>query len=223
MKKLLLIGVIAAILLAGIGTVSAANLVSNGGFENSGPIPAHPNFLTVPPGTLNDWTIVSGNIQVIGSKYWAPHDGSNSIDLAGTVPGVIKQSLPTVNGGTYTLSFWMAGNPDNQAIAQVVKRLEIYWDGSPLAPLQTFDATGKTRTNMGWVQVTIHGLKATSSSTVLQFENEFPNNAYGVALDDISVTPADQPIPTPEFPTAALPAALIVGLIGAVLFIQKSK
>ena len=33
----------------------------------------------------------------------------------------------------------------------------------------------------------------------------------------------DNPIPTPEFPTIALPAALIVGIIGAVLFIQKSK
>jgi|GEM_PF-4540246 len=30
-------------------------------------------------------------------------------------------------------------------------------------------------------------------------------------------------IPAPEFPTAALPAALIVGIIGAVLFINKTK
>ena len=30
-------------------------------------------------------------------------------------------------------------------------------------------------------------------------------------------------IPVPEFPTMALPAALIVGLLGAVLFIQRSK
>ena len=30
-------------------------------------------------------------------------------------------------------------------------------------------------------------------------------------------------IPVPEFPTMALPAALIIGLLGAVLFIQKSK
>jgi hypothetical protein len=30
-------------------------------------------------------------------------------------------------------------------------------------------------------------------------------------------------IPVPEFPTVALPAALIIGLLGAVLFIQKSK
>jgi len=31
------------------------------------------------------------------------------------------------------------------------------------------------------------------------------------------------PITTPEFPTMALPAALIVGMLGAVLFLQRSK
>ncbi len=33
----------------------------------------------------------------------------------------------------------------------------------------------------------------------------------------------DTPIPTPEFPTMALPAAMIVGLLGAVLLIQRSR
>ena len=33
----------------------------------------------------------------------------------------------------------------------------------------------------------------------------------------------DSPIPTPEFPTMALPAALIVGMLGAVLFLQRTK
>ena len=31
------------------------------------------------------------------------------------------------------------------------------------------------------------------------------------------------PIPSPEFPTLALPAGLIVGMLGVVLFIQKTK
>jgi len=39
----------------------------------------------------------------------------------------------------------------------------------------------------------------------------------------LTVTCTRDVIPTPEFPTIALPAALIVGIIGAVLFIQKSK
>jgi hypothetical protein len=38
---------------------------------------------------------------------------------------------------------------------------------------------------------------------------------------NIACTP--DPIPTPEFPTMALPAALIVGLIGAILFIKSTR
>lgn len=42
---------------------------------------------------------------------------------------------------------------------------------------------------------------------------------------DLSVTcrPIINPPPVPEFPTMAFPIALIIGLLGAVLFIQKSK
>jgi hypothetical protein len=39
----------------------------------------------------------------------------------------------------------------------------------------------------------------------------------------MNVTCTRDVIPTPEFPTAALPVGLIVGLLGAVLFIQRSK
>jgi hypothetical protein len=39
----------------------------------------------------------------------------------------------------------------------------------------------------------------------------------------LSVTCTRDVIPTPEFPTMALPVGLIVGILGVVLFIQKSK
>jgi hypothetical protein len=65
------------------------------------------------------------------------------------------------------------------------------------------------------------------TSTELSFtdiSDEISN--CGVTLDNIAVTPpksTNYVIPAPEFPGIALPAALIVGLIGAVLFVQKSK
>jgi hypothetical protein len=46
------------------------------------------------------------------------------------------------------------------------------------------------------------------------------NDANDVVLN-VACTP--DPINTPEFPTLALPAGLIVGLLGVVLFIQKTK
>jgi len=63
------------------------------------------------------------------------------------------------------------------------------------------------------------------------------DNSYTVSFEDswaysidhdfndvvLKVACTQDPIATPEFPSIALPAALIVGLIGAVLFIKSSK
>ena len=54
------------------------------------------------------------------------------------------------------------------------------------------------------------------------FVDEGVSNQYGALLDDVTVEEENN-VPVPEFPTVALPAALIIGLIGVVLFIQKSK
>jgi len=50
------------------------------------------------------------------------------------------------------------------------------------------------------------------------------NNPEGSILS-VTTTFSDNvcPIPSPEFPTVALPAALIIGMLGAVLFLQRSK
>jgi len=44
---------------------------------------------------------------------------------------------------------------------------------------------------------------------------------YDDVILNVACTP--RPIPTPEFPIIAVPAALIIGLIGAVIFIQNIK
>ncbi len=53
------------------------------------------------------------------------------------------------------------------------------------------------------------------------FRDNIDNDANDVVLNVACIR--DTPIPTPEFPTMALPAAMIVGLLGAVLLIQRSR
>jgi len=55
---------------------------------------------------------------------------------------------------------------------------------------------------------------------LLKDDKYYDNDMNDVGMN---VTCIPDPIPTPEFPTIALPAALILGIIGAVLFIQKSN
>jgi hypothetical protein len=55
------------------------------------------------------------------------------------------------------------------------------------------------------------------------FVDEGSSNSYGVLLDNVVVDEEENNVPVPEFPTIALPAALIVGILGAVLFIQRTR
>ncbi|MCK9593468.1 MAG: DUF642 domain-containing protein [Methanoregula sp.] len=216
MNKLAVLGIILVTLFAGVGAVSAV-IVQNPGFETSGAVPVSPGYLTSPPGTLNDWTI-GGTVDVI-RNYWAPHSGDQSLDLAGNEPGTISQTIDVGTNQICSVSFYMAGNPDQQG----EKTLDVNFGGN--APRSfTFDTTGHSKgsiESMGWELKTASGLLA-SGSTVLEFVDT-GTGPWGPALDDISVECTDNPTPVPEFPSMALPAAFIVGLIGAVLFIQSTK
>jgi choice-of-anchor C domain-containing protein len=217
MKGTVSIGIILVLLLASIGVASAA-IVQNGGFETSGVVPQPPGHLTCPDGILNDWTL-GGTIDVING-YWIPFEGSQSIDLTGSSPGSISQTIPLDPAKTYQLSFEMAGNPGG---LPDIKSVKVHWDNQVFD--FSFDKSGHSLTDMGWEKKTIHGLTSTGT-TVLTFEDITADNTYyGVALDDVIVVEEDNspPTPVPEFPTIALPMALIIGILGAVLFIQRTK
>lgn len=174
---------------------------------------------------LTGWTINSGSINLVHGG-WASHSGDQSIDLAGDTEGRISQTITTADlAGTYNLQFWLAGNPFTQG----KKVLKVYWDGNEVTPTTgslTFDTTGKSFTNMGWTLVTISGLKATKTTTELVFEQGATDDSRcGVALDDISVVDpiVEPPTPAPEFPSVALPVAFLIGFIGIITVIRKTK
>lgn len=228
MNKITFLGLILGVFLICVGTVSAnEELVVNGGFEQPTVVKTLPNE-ALSGTSLNGWSITSatsksdGTIDLV-STLWQPHSGSQSIDLSGNYPSQISQTINTVdNDGSYTMTFWMSGNaykgPECQDVP--VKQLAVYWDGVKLDNPYTFDTSGTSFENMGWVQVTISGLKATKPTTEIAFKDIGPDNPCGVALDDISVV--DPPVtPAPEFPTLTFPVAMMIGFIGVILYIRK--
>jgi choice-of-anchor C domain-containing protein len=219
MKRVVTIGIVLVVLLASIGTVSA-NLVGNPGFETPS-ITGNWNTYSAGDGALTPWKIDAQSIDLIHDG-WDPASEDQSLDLSGNNRAIISQDIPTQPGNFYQLSFAMAGNTYE---APQIKTVEVFWDGVSKGTFD-FDTTGHTPTNMGWTIIgPITGLPASSGSTTeLKFQDITASGDVraGVALDDIVVDLYTAPA-IPEFPSMALPVGLIVGLIGAILFIRKSK
>jgi choice-of-anchor C domain-containing protein len=164
------------------------NLVANGDFEK--PVARNSSFdtVTVSEGHYIDaWQVVDGSVDLV-RNYWQPQSGSQSLDTAGLVNGTIQQTIATVPGALYQLSFWMAGNPDGDP---GIKTLRVSF-GTQQQDF-TFDKAGSTLSDMGWTQM-IWDITADTSSTVLSFASlNAPSTPYGAALDTVSVTPVPEP------------------------------
>ena len=77
---------------------------------------------------------------------------------------------------------------------------------------------------MGWRKQSISNLPGGSGDTTeLKFVDitNPQDPGWETALDDIVVTEHETTVP--EFPSAFLPAAMIIGFLGAVLFIQRTR
>jgi len=219
MRKLLLAGMVLLAFTA-IGAASAANLVSNGGFESPALGISAQYQLGMTRG-VPSWTIDAGNIDLM-KRYWTPAAELQSIDLTGSQRGTISQILPTTKNGPYVLSFKMSGN--FACGAQTSRNVTVYWDGKP-APIGTYSFQKPgfwSRTNMGWTAKSVVLPAPATASTKLTFvDTSSGTSTCGVALDDVIVE--QQVVAIPEFPAIALPVGLIVGILGVVFYIRSTR
>jgi hypothetical protein len=158
------------------------SLVQNGGFEM---------------GDFTDWTLV-GNGTISNGRFGSTiynavessssyssvvHSGNYGAFLGDIQLATLSQTLATVPGENYLLSFWL----DNTTSGSI-QRFQASWNGSNLYSITNPPAFSWT--NLQFI------VTAVSSSTVLQFGAE--NDPAYFGLDDISVTH----IPTVAFKTA---------------------
>ncbi len=157
----------------------ATDIVLNGDFE----IPiVYGNYCCYSVGQIfGNWTVESGTIDL--TRDYQNATGYQSVDLSGVSAGTIYQELPTNPGQSYILNFSMAGNPDG---SPPIKQMEIGW-GLTYSDTLSFDATGRSRSNMGWVshQYTV---VATDNVTRLRFKS-LTDSSFGPFLDAVSVVP----------------------------------
>ncbi len=167
-----------------------APLLSNGAFEA-------PN---VPPGafirygtasSVGPWRVAQGNVDLAGPNFWQAADGHQSLDLEGSEPGTIEQTLNTRIGGCYTLTFALAGNPDGgPAVKRGFARVAQNTIGHPTVQKNfMFNSAGKSRSNMGYVQQKFR-FRALAPTSTLTFSST-TGGGYGPVIDAVAVTPTN--------------------------------
>lgn len=200
--KSVLLGLVMAVSASNASALTV-NLVNNGGFEADVVVGAggFDNYTAVNQG-LSGWTIGLNNVDLVSSTLWAPAAGTNSLDLNGLKKGELHQTLNTVVGQLYQLSFDLAGNFYN--LDTPVKAMSVNVGGNST---YTFDATGKSASNMGWTNY-VTNFYAVNPLTTLSFVSNITGNA-GAALDNVSVTA----VPEPETYGMMLVGLGLVGLV----------
>jgi choice-of-anchor C domain-containing protein len=172
-----------------VKVIHPANLVLNGSFEQ-GPAVGSFTTLSYGDGSISGWTVAGNGIDYIGTD-WTASNGGRSLDLNSTDAGSIEQTFLTTPGATYNVSFDLAGNPFQPP---TVKTLRVSAGGR--SQVFTFDTTGKSPTNMGWISQHFT-FKAKWETTTLLFESTTLGTPAGPALDNVRVTQV--PVLTPQY------------------------
>ncbi|MCB1155254.1 MAG: DUF642 domain-containing protein [Deltaproteobacteria bacterium] len=168
----------------------AGNIVSNSSFEE--PVVTTPeHYLPLNAGdTIGEWDVIGKGVDLVGDRLQAGH-GVQSVDLNNyTDHGGVEQALPTTPGQSYNLSFCYAGNTEG---GEGIKEFEIFWGETSLGSW-TFDTTGYTPTNMGWITTIIEvpGDFTASDTTTLKFVSLQPvASVHGPEIDAVVVVPAE--------------------------------
>jgi len=236
MKKPLTLGLILILFLACI-SVASANLVNNGGFEN--PLVAN-SWDIFPDGTAGlDWSVQWANNPTSYNGKNIPAIANMELQKTNTV-----ESIPSFEGIQHGEldADWdgpagsLSGEPANVTISQTFAtkagaRYSVSYeercrpnDNHNPCTLQ-FDWTGApseiTAGGMGtWTKYTFKR-EAAGTLTTISFTGSGMADSYGALIDDVEVVETEMPVP--EFPTLFLPVVLIIGILGAVLFIRRTR
>jgi choice-of-anchor C domain-containing protein len=208
--------------MAALSSAAIGAPFTNGSFEGG---PATFQF-NIPAGStvIPGWTVSVGNVDWEGLPPfgWQPSNGVNSLDLVGNSGiGGVQQTFDTVPGQTYLVSFDLAGNP---GALPVVKPLAVTING--VTQNFTFDTTGKSGSNMGWVTRTL-SFTASGASSTINFVSDVTASGgtlnAGAALDNVQITPAAGPSTTLAIPLtwAQLGAAMLLALTGLAFLARR--
>jgi len=197
MRRIVLAAVLAAPFLA-----SAANLVTNGSFEDT----VQGNGTWHIYSNLPGWTGGSAGIELRHAVAGNAYDGVNFVELDTTQNSLMFQNIATNLGQGYELSF--AFSP-RTGVGSASNGIEVFWNG---ATQGVFTGNGSGSGNV-WSIKTVSVTGAALSSK-LEFRAVGTSDSYGGSLDAVTLTSA---VPEPGT------YALMLGGLGALVFVARRR
>ncbi len=183
-----MVGAVAMGVLSGLSVMVATPAqaltdFANGSFET--PVVAPNSFQNFGPGAaIGAWTVSEGNVDLIGAGFWQAADGVQSLDLEGSVfplVGAVTQTFSTLPLFKYKVTYKLAGNP---ASGPTIKTGQVI-AGDNVIQSFSFDVTGKSFANMGYVARETHFI-ATGLTTTLTFRST-TGTGFGPVIDKVRV------------------------------------
>jgi choice-of-anchor C domain-containing protein len=177
----LTIGLMAGLAITAATPAQALTGFNDGGFETPVATPgSFDRFFA--PASLGPWTVTEGSVDLIGAGFWENAEGNQSLDLEGDVGiGAVAQTFTTIPLLKYKVSYKLAGNP---ASGPTIKTGQILANGNVIQNF-SFDITGKSFANMGYVGKEAHFI-ATGLSSTLTFRST-SNSGFGPVIDKVRV------------------------------------
>lgn len=188
--------IVAATIAASICSTAHAAVINNGSFElPTVPDGSYTNFGTG-SNLISGWTVVGPQASIVsgaltaGSLTFPAQEGSQWLDLTGYLSNSrddgVTQTIATIPGTTYTLSFWVGNIVDPGSTYGKTSTVELSLNGGPREPFTNADGTGANV--MNWKQFT-RSFTANSASTVITFFNGDPADDNNNGLDSIAILP----------------------------------
>jgi choice-of-anchor C domain-containing protein len=183
-RSFIVVTIFISIALSLTGQRLYAGSFANGSFEDG--VDLSTDFITLNAGdtSIYNWTIGGDSVDYIGS-FWTASEGDRSIDMSGLGAGIIEQTFDTDPGQWYKVTFDLAGNSGGSPSA---KEMQASIDSGSyfFSESYTFDTTGHSVTDMGWI-TNEFVFNAEGSTSTLIFSS-LTGGAYGPALDNVTVS-----------------------------------
>jgi choice-of-anchor C domain-containing protein len=173
--------------------LTSAQTIANGSFESGSLSAPGINIFAPNNSTITGWLIGGSSIDYIGSA-WQAGEGQRCIDLSGISAGSLSQTIFSLQPGQpYRISFLLSGNSDITSFpgqnTDPIKSLVLGVGAS--SQQFSFDVTGYSQMNMGWVPRQMDFIANAPSMTLTVTSLEF--SAYGPAVDNFSIVVVPEP------------------------------